>query len=259
MWQQMKTPAENPKNQTRPKARKRNFSPGDLVVETGRFFLGVPYQEGTLEKTGREKLIVNLRAFDCTTFVETVLALVRCAASGKFSAPEFRRNLRHIRYRGGKIDGYASRLHYFTDWLADNQKKKVLRDISRLLGGVRERKEIHFMTTHSERYAALSRQTRTEQMRQTERRLSRRSFYTIGSKRVSQMQDGIQSGDIVAFTTNQEGLDVAHVGFAVRERGRLRLLHASRREGAVAVSTETLPAYLRRRGNLTGILVARPL
>jgi cell wall-associated NlpC family hydrolase len=81
----------------------------------------------------------------------------------------------------------------------------------------------------------------------------------IGKERVSQIQDGIQPGDILAFTTNQDGLDVAHVGLAVRERGRLRLLHASRREGAVVVSAETLPAYLRRRGNFTGILVARAL
>jgi cell wall-associated NlpC family hydrolase len=253
----MKTPVINPENQAHPKTRERHFSSGDLIVETGRFFLGAPYREGTLEGEGREKLIVNLHAFDCTTFVETVLALVRCAASGKLRAPEFRRNLQYIRYRGGKIDGYASRLHYFTDWLANNQKKKVLKDISRLLGGARQQKEIHFMTTHREQYAALTHQNQADKMRQIQRRLSRKSFYVIGRERVSQIQDGIQPGDIIAFTTNQEGLDVAHVGFAVRERRRLRLLHASRREGAVVVSAETLPAYLRRCRNFTGILVAR--
>lgn len=250
----MKTPATNQKNR---QTTGQDFSPGNLIVETGRFFLGVPYREGTLEGPGREKLIVNLRAFDCTTFVETVLALIQCAAAGSLRTPEFRRNLRYIRYRRGEIDGYASRLHYFTDWLADNRGKKVLKDVSRLLGGTRKRKEIHFMTTHREQYAALSNKNQMDKMRQTERRLSRRSFYRIDRERVSQIQAGIQPGDIIAFTTNQEGLDVAHVGFAVRERGRLRLLHASRREGAVAVSAETLPAYLRRHRNFTGILVAR--
>ena len=252
----MKKPATPPKNR---QTTGQDFSPGDLIVETGRFFLGAPYREGTLEGPGREKLIVNLHAFDCTTFVETVLALVRSARFGKLRAPEFRRNLRYIRYRGGKIDGYASRLHYFTDWIIDNQKKKTLKDVTRHLGGARRQKEIHFMTTHRERYAALKNQNQEKKMRQTEQRLSRRSFYMIGRERVSQIQDGIQPGDILAFTTNQDGLDVAHVGLAVRERGRLRLLHASRREGAVVVSAETLPAYLRRRGNFTGILVARAL
>jgi len=252
----MKTPATPPKNQ---QTTGQDFSPGDLIVETGRFFLGAPYREGTLEGPGREKLIVNLHAFDCTTFVETVLALVRSARSGKLIAREFRRNLQSIRYRGGKIDGYASRLHYFTDWIIDNQKKKTLKDVTLHLGGARRQKEIHFMTTHRERYAALKNQNQAKKMRQTERRLSQRSFYMIGRERVSQIQDGIQPGDILAFTTNQDGLDVAHVGLAVRECGRLCLLHASRREGAVVVSAETLSAYLRRRGNFTGILVARVL
>ncbi len=253
----MKKPAAKAENQEHRKTRERNFSPGDLIVEVGRLFLGAPYRENTLEGPGREKLIVRLCAFDCMTFVETVLALVRCAASGKFSTPEFLRNLRYIRYRGGKIDGYASRLHYVTDWLADNRKKKVLKDVTRLLGGRRARKSIHFMTTHRERYAALIRQNQAEKMRQTERRLSRRTFYVIAREEVSRVRTGIQPGDIIAFTTGEEGLDAAHVGFAVREHGRLRLLHASRREGAVVVSRETLPGYLRRRRKFTGILVGR--
>lgn len=253
----MKTPAANSQNQPRRKAPGNNISSGTLIVEAGRLFLGAPYRENTLEKPGRERLIVDLHAFDCTTFVETVLALVRCAASGKFCAAEFRRNLRRIRYRGGKIDGYASRLHYFTDWLADNQKKKVLKDVSRHLGGGRVRKKIDFMTAHRERYASLNRESRTKKMRQTERRLSRRPFYVIGKEQAARIQAGIQPGDIIAFAADQEGLDVAHVGFAVRERGRLRLLHASSREGAVAISAATLPAYLKSRKNFTGILVAR--
>ncbi len=252
----MKKPAADPENQKHRKTRGRNFS-GDLIVEAGRLFLGAPYRENTLEGPGREKLIVHLCAFDCMTFVETVLALVRCAASGKLSPPEFRRNLQCIRYRGGKIDGYASRLHYFTDWLADNQKKKVLKDVTRLLGGRHMRKTIHFMTTHRQRYAALIRQNQAEKIRQTERRLSRRTFYVIAREEAPRVQAGIQPGDIIAFTTGEEGLDVAHVGFAVREQGRLRLLHASSREGAVVVSRETPAVYLRRHRNFTGILVGR--
>ena len=65
--------------------------------------------------------------------METVLALVRSARSGKLHAREFRRTLQSIRYRGGKIDGYASRLHYFTDWIIDNQKKKTLKDVRGIL------------------------------------------------------------------------------------------------------------------------------
>src|SRR5512145_3438028 len=120
---------------------RRDFSPGDLIIEIGRFFLGAPYQAGTLERAGREKLVVHLADFDCTTFVETVLALARTTAAGKLSVPEFRKNLKFIRYRQGRLNGYASRLHYFTDWLADNEKKKVLKNVSRLLAGKPHRKK----------------------------------------------------------------------------------------------------------------------
>lgn len=253
MWQRMKTQATPPKYQ---QTTGQDFSSGDLIVEAGLLFLGAPYRENTLDGPGRERLIVDLRAFDCTTFVETVLALVRSASSGKFRAAEFRRNLQRIRYRGEKS---TATLPAFTTLRTGlpTIRKKVLRDVSRILGGVHARKKIDFMTAHRERYASLKRESQAKKMRQTERRLSRRPFYMIGKERASQIQNGIQPGDIIAFTTSQEGLDVAHVGFAIRERGRLRLLHASSREGAVAITAGTLPAYLKSRSNFTGILVAR--
>ena len=54
---------------------------GNLIVEIGRLFINVPYKAGTLENLGKEKLIVNVPGFDCTTFVETVLALARCTVA----------------------------------------------------------------------------------------------------------------------------------------------------------------------------------
>ena len=47
-------------------------SMAETVVQTARFFLGTPYVGATLEQEP-EQLVVNLRAFDCTTFVENVL------------------------------------------------------------------------------------------------------------------------------------------------------------------------------------------
>jgi len=238
-------------------ALEQNLFPGDLIIEIGRFFLGAPYQTDTLEAAGRERLIINLAEFDCTTFVETVLALTRCAAAGKLSPSEFRKYLKFIRYRQAKIDDYASRLHYFTDWLRDNEKKKVLRDVTRLFNGKPKRKKINFMTMHRELYAGLKNEEQLGKMLLVEENLSRRAFYIIDRDKVARMQSAIQQGDIIAFATDQEGLDVAHVGFAVRQGRQLHLLHASSKEGAVIISKETLPAYLKFNKKFTGILVAR--
>ncbi len=45
------------------------------MLEIGKFFLGTPYVVGTLETKRGEHLVVNLREFDCVTFVENVVAL----------------------------------------------------------------------------------------------------------------------------------------------------------------------------------------
>jgi hypothetical protein len=230
---------------------------GDLIVDIGRLFISKPYAVGTLEGLSKEKLIVNVSSFDCTTFVEIVLASARCAVAAKFSKHEFRKNLKLIRYRHGKIDGYSSRLHYFTDWLRDNENKKIVTDISRQLGAKPQRKKINYMTAHRELYPALKNKPQLIIMTDIEKKLSRKSSYIIDKTKIGAQIKKIQSGDIIAFAASQDGLDVAHVGFAIRLGKSLRLLHASQKEDKVVVSKETLVAFLKSNREFTGIIVAR--
>lgn len=236
-----------------------NLPPGDLVCAIGCYFLGAPYKPGTLESGHKEKLVVNLAQFDCFTFVETVLALTRCVAAGKISKSELGQALQLIRYRQGIIDGYSSRLHYFTDWLRDNEQKKLLQDVSRKLGAVNQRKRIHYMTTHREAYGALCDEKEFGKMQLTEKNISRRVIRLIPKDKVNQQKENIQVGDIIAFAVDEEGLEVAHVGFALQQGGNLHLLHASSKEGAVVVSAKTLVTYLQQNKKNTGIVVARIL
>jgi len=236
-----------------------NLSYGDLIVEIGRLFINKPYKAGTLEVSGKEKLIVNVSGFDCTTFVETVLALAKCAAAGKLSRSKFRRNLKLIRYRQGKIDGYSSRLHYFTDWLRDNEKKKTLKDVFRQFHLVAQRKKISYMTLNRTFYPALKNEFEFRKMLVIEKNISRKVFHVIGKDTVSRQKTKIRNGDIIAFNTNQEGLDVAHVGFAIWQGKSLHLLHASSKESAVVISKKALAAYLKSNTIFTGIIVASPI
>jgi len=237
----------------------QDFFPGNLIVEIGRLFLGAPYKAATLEASGKEKLIANLSGFDCTTFVETVLALAGCVLHGKITQVEFRKTLKFIRYRQGIISGYSSRLHYFTDWLRDCEKKKILKDISRRFDSRAQRKKINYMTTDRGAYPALKNEDEFQKMLVVEKNISRRVFSFINKGKVSVQRAKIQNGNIIAFTTNQEGLDVAHVGFALWQGKNLHLLHASSKEGGVVISEKTLAAYLKSNKKFTGIIVARPL
>jgi N-acetylmuramoyl-L-alanine amidase-like len=230
---------------------------GNLITEIARFFLCAPYKSYTLEAPGKEKLIVNLKQFDCFTFVESVLALAHCFVVGRISPREFQGKLKFMRYRQGVIAGYASRLHYFTDWLFDNEKKKIVRDISKNLGGERQCKKINYMSTHRELYPVLKREKEFQEMLSVEKNLSRRGFYVIKKSKMNRRIKMIQNGDIIAFTAKQEGLDVAHVGFAFWRGRNLHLLHASSKEGNVVESEEAIKKYLKKNKKYTGVIVAR--
>ena len=231
--------------------------PAQLVLEIGKFFLGKPYRVGTLETKGTEHLVINLREFDCFTFVENVVVLAWCLKSQQKVFEAFWRALKKTRYRNGRMQGYSSRLHYFSDWIYDNRKKGIVRDVTADMGGRPVRKTIHFMTTHPDLYPALKNVRNLQAMKSVERAISKRSLYYIPRKVLKTLKGRIAEGDIIAFTTTTEGLDVQHVGFAAKVNNRVHLLHASTLEGKVVLSKKTLYRYLMQSRARSGIMVAR--
>ena len=247
------------KNRTRLLDWKKTPLPpaGELALEIGKCFLGSPYRSGTLESKGPEHLVVNLKEFDCFTFVESVTALACLLTSLQQSFDAFRRVLQKIRYRQGRMQGYPSRLHYFSDWIHDNQRKRLVRDVTADVGGRPLKKVINFMTTHPELYPPLRDKVNLRGMRSVERAISRRPLFVIPKKRVRGLEARIRDGDLIAITTTTEGLDVQHVGLAARVKNRVHLLHASSVEGKVVLSKETLNRYLTESSTRSGISVAR--
>ncbi len=231
--------------------------PDQLILEIGKFFLGAPYVVGTLETESAEHLVVNLKEFDCITFAENVIALVCFIKSGKKSFKAFRNLLRKIRYRQGRLQGYSSRLHYFSDWIHDNQNKGIIRDVTVEIRGRPLRKVVNFMTTHLNLYPPLKNVTNLRRMKAVERTISRRSLFFIPKKILRRLEHLIRDGDLIAITTDIKGLDIQHVGFAARVRNRIHLLHASSFEGQVILSQKTLYRYLIQSRARSGIMVAR--
>jgi len=231
--------------------------PDQLILEIGKLFLETPYVTGTLETKRAEHLVVNLREYDCVTFVENVVALVYLVKSQEKSFKAFRRLLQKIRYRQGRLQGYSSRLHYFSDWIHDNQKKGIVRDVTAKIGGKPLRKAITFMTTHPDLYPSLKNVAKLRRIKSIEKTISRRSLFFIPKKTLGRLEDRIRDGDLIAITTNAEGLDVEHVGLAARVKNRIHLLHASSIEGKVVLSKKTLYQYLMQSRARSGIMVAR--
>lgn len=230
----------------------------EYILEVGKSFLGTPYVEKTLEFGKTESLIINLRGLDCTTFVENTLAISLLQKQEQKDFDDFTENLKTIRYRDGVLNGYSSRLHYFTDWIRNNEAKGFVKDITSDLGGIELNKSINFMGTHRDLYPFLADDENYARILETEAKLAKEILCYIPQADILEQENNIQSGDIIALATSIKGLDVTHTGIAMRQpNGRIHLLHASS-SGEVKITLVPLVDYLKKVKNNIGIIVARP-
>lgn len=233
---------------------------GQTMVAVGKTFLKTPYVAKTLEIGDTETLVVNLKGLDCTTFVENVLAFSLLLKENKNTFEDFTKTLETIRYKNGTLDGYASRLHYFSEWIANNVEKGLLKDITGEIGGNQITKDINFMSEHRDLYPFLADDTNFEKIKASENYLNSQPICVLAQNQIAENEHLIQSGDIIALATTINGLDVTHTGIATREAdGRIHLLHASTGSMEVEVSDKPLVEYLKKIKGNTGIMVARPL
>jgi Protein of unknown function (DUF1460) len=241
---------------------------GRSVIRVGELAVGTPYEPFTLEaylraggSPSHEPLTLSLARFDCVTLVEACLAVARVADDrGMPSWNDFGRETERIRYRDGKCRGYASRLHYFSEWISNGQKRGLVKDLGPELGGAEDGRPLRFMTNHRAKYPALSDDGVFREIGAVEHRLDGHPRRVVPTKRIPQVVDRIETGDVVAFATEIPGLDVTHAAFAYRDSDNiLRVLHAPLSGGAVEVTRTTLPEYVAAIRGSTGILVARPL
>ncbi len=238
------------------------------VAEMGRTLLGWTYTPATLERPGEERVVVNLRELDCVTYIENVLALTRFqrrwSASAVEADPSWAREayealLEEIRYRDGRLAGYSSRLHYFSEWLSDNEARGIVSLRTAELGGAADDEPIDFMSTHPEAYRQLSDPAAVEAIRAVEARLNGGERLRIPQEAIGDVADRIAEGDLIAATSTVDGLDVAHTGIAVRVDGELHLMHAPLVGRAVEISELPLAERILDIRGQDGIMVAEPL
>ncbi len=230
----------------------------EALALIARSFVGTPYIGKTLEIGDTELLIINLRELDCTTFVENCLALTNTCSSENRSFVDFQKILEKIRYRNGILDGYTSRLHYFTDWISDNSNKGFIVDVTQKLGGIRFNVHANFMSTHPEYYKQLKNDsTLIPVIAEQEKKISEKEFFFIPKENISEMESKLEEGMIVGITTNMTGLEISHTGILVKENGRIHLLHASSDYKKVMISEKPLSEYLADNKKQTGIMILK--
>ncbi len=231
---------------------------GETIQTVATKFLGAKYQAGLLDRFSKEKLVISLQKFDCLLLVENVIAIAKNITLQDNNYDNFTHRVEQHRYNNGLMDGYCSRLHYFSDWIQDNQARGNVENITSELGGVTVNKQLNFMTSHRNSYAQLiNSKTNYQCIAAMEANLNEELVLNyIPTNRIRNIYSQLQPGDIIAIATSIPGLDVTHTGLVYRPNNNsLGLIHASP-VGKVVIASD-LQNYVSKVRNAIGIIVVR--
>lgn len=226
-----------------------------------RQLVGTAYVGWTLERDIRnETCFVTLEGLDCVTFAETVLALAKLDWSATPNPGDLVARVRNTRYRGGTVNGYLSRLHYTSDWFADNARRGTWTDVTASLPGARlDRRPVFFMSANARLYRQLTADPALiEPLKEHEARITRLMRWYVPTESAAAAEQRLETGDIIGLVDRRNGMDYAHVGLIVRERGVPHFVHASSSAKRV-VFDAPLSHYLARSRGTIGFSVVRPI
>lgn len=229
---------------------------------------GLPYVASTLEVNPKEELTINLRQMDCLTLVENCLAMSLTTQKGSTSFKDFCHWLQTLRYRDGRLDGYASRNHYFTQWVISNHKMGLVEELQGKASNgfspftATKKIDLHYMTQHPGSYPLLKKdKSQLNLITKYEKEASGQTLRYIPRSLLNKGKDVlgcIHDGDILALVTKKDGLDVSHLGLAVWGKdGKLHLLNASSIHHKVVLEPMTLYEYMGHHPSQLGIRVIR--
>jgi hypothetical protein len=206
-------------------------STGNRIETLSRYFLGQPYQTAPLIGSAGtpEIFTVSLDAFDCVTYVETILALSLAPRAAAFAEL-----LRRIRYKDGSI-AWERRNHYMTGWIRNNVRAGFVRRISQPhLASVVKNRTLDAVPGLPPVHAR---------------------FACVPRRAIGKLAPRLQTGDLIFFASTRKHLDVFHCGIIVRAGRQIVLRHAARSRGGVV--EQPLNDFLKA-NRMAGVIVVRP-
>lgn len=219
-------------------------------VEVAAYFNNVPYKSGTLEIEG-EPLVVCLNGVDCVTLVEYAIAISNSGGDEM----QFFKILESLRYRKGIRNGYLSRLHYFSEWLCDNESRGNLQIVNHPFLMRQWNPNVFYMSNNIDKYSLAT--GYKDSLKNIETSINLHQFSVIRKDERDKINEIVQHGDIIAIVTNIKGLDITHVGFAYKKSSTVCFLHASSEKGKVIITDEPLHEYLQNKNHMQSIIIAR--
>lgn len=230
---------------------------GELIVRCAKQFQGTEYVAGTLE-TEPEQLTINMDKTDCILFVEMCLAMVQTVKGDEATFENFCRNTQALRYRGGEVDGYASRNHYTSGWILQGEKNGIFKEVTKYLGGSPLDQKFSFMSTHPDSYKQLADNPGAiVGILKVEKELESHNYWYLPQSHITNLAKGIKEGDIICFVTPVGGLDIGHVAIACEKNGEMHFIHASTKAMKVVIDSQTIADYILTHKSTNGARVVR--
>ena len=230
-----------------------------LIEFYARKLLGTPYVAHTLE-ADEEVLTINIHELDCLTFIESLYALTRATLNHRYSWRDYAANIENVRYRGGTMGDYSSRIHYISEWIIDNHLRGNLVEVTPDLPHADYMvKNIDYMSKNPSQYRQLKNDTAmVEKIRRYELRQHRFPYLKRSWLNDKDVKAALRSGDFISLVTKADGLDVSHNGIIiVDDKGDPYLLDASMSGGKVMLESKPLFKFLERSKNNIGVRVFR--
>ena len=199
--------------------------------------LNTPYSNQTLNRDphSTEKLVINLNALDCMTFIEYTEAFKTADNYDKFVS-----NLKKIRYLGKDIS-FTQRRHFFTDWAQEFNAIAV--DVTPIISthSFSVHKKLNLKNNGGQFIPGLG--------------VKKRVVYYIPTQYVDKnLMNTLKTGDYIGIYSKNSGLDVTHVGIVIKEKNKVMFRHASSQRNNLKVSDIELQRYLQGKA---GIIVLR--
>lgn len=230
---------------------------GDIILLVGNELLETKYVAGVLDQNKKEQLIIDIQSLDCVTFVENCSVLSSLIKQKKTDFNDYTIRLMSFRYRDGEIKDYLSRLHYFSDWLFENEKAGNIEQIAKEIANTPKEASVFFISKNADKYPLLATIEIINKFSLIEKEISARDYYYIPENEINKYKKKIPDGTIIGITTSIKGLDITHTGIAIHINGELHLMHASSSSMQVEISEKTLQKMLNDNKIQTGIMLAK--
>lgn len=204
---------------------------------------------------------VNLDTMDNLELVEYSLAAARASMQPQAAVRDFCDELRKIRYRRGDNNGFAARLRYASDWIADNAYRSNVREITfDLPGTVYATRTLDYITRHRDLFPALTDSAAFERMQALEMGYRLHKFpymkkESVGKKQVVEL---LSDGDIFFVVPRSSDFDWSDAGIARIIDSKVYLIHGDEHSGRIRLDKVPLSELLRLHAKeLSGYRVLR--